>query len=255
MFGSLLRALRPGAGPDAELARALEAARAGRATEAVRIWTGLAEMGVMRAMTNLGACFANGTGVAADPQAARLWLERGAEAGDALGQRNLATLLLRPNPAGAARWYGLAAEQGDAVSQNELSRMLFEGDGVSVDLAGARTWAERAAAQGIAAAASRLGMMFHEAKGAPRDPAQAASWWHQAAKAGDGDAAAMLGAAYHMGQGVAPDPVEAFAWLLLGSSRGSALVRPFMEPVDTGLVPERRREAEALAASRGWPGR
>ncbi len=232
-----------------QLARARALSDAGRSSEAVAIWASLAKAGESRAQTNLGACLANGHGVASDLAAARHWLQLGAEAGDALGQRNLATLLLGIDPAAAATWYRRAAEQGDAASQDQLSRMRLAGNGVTQDLAEARDLAERAARQGVVEASSRLGTMCHEAQGGPRDPAQAAHWWRVAAEAGGADAAARLGAALHLGQGVTADQVGAMAWLIVGARRHSALVRPFFSRVEERLTEADRGRARELAAS------
>ncbi len=220
--------------------------------KALAVWTALAADGVPRAQTNLGACLATGAGVPVDLAAARLWLQHGAEAGDALGQRNLATMLLNEDQAAAVAWYRRAAEGSDAISQDQLSRMLLDGEGAPQDLAQARHWAEQAARQGVVSACARFATMCHEAKGGPRDPAQSVPWWRVAAHAGDADAdaAAMLGAALHMGQGVAADQVEAMAWLIVGSGRHSVLVRPFFAKVEAELTPDERSRARALAA--GW---
>ena len=61
--------------------------------------------GVARAQNNIGACFADGFGVERDPTLAVRWLTLAAEAGDAVAQRNLATLLLQ----GRGRRAGFAA--------------------------------------------------------------------------------------------------------------------------------------------------
>lgn len=233
------------------LERARTLMQAGRGPAAVAIWTKLAIAGVPRAQTNLGASLAIGSGIQQDRAAARMWLQRGAEAGDPLGQRNLATLLLPEDAAAAAHWYRQAAEQGDAVGQDQLSRMLLAGEGVPQALAEARVWAERAARQGDANAAARLGTMCHEATGGGRDPEQAAHWWRIAAMAGDGDAAAMLGAALHTGQGVAVDQVAAMAWLIVASRRHSALVRPFFSRVEQSLDPAELARARAMTAEWG----
>ena len=233
---------------DDQLAEARTLAETGKSAEAVALWRTLAEAGSARAQTNLGACYANGTGVPADPDAARAWLTRGAEAGDVLGQRNLGTLLLPNDRDAAAGWYRKAGAAGDLPSQEQLSRLLL--DGPEADWPQARHWAGVAAKGGSVTAAYRLATMCHEAKGGQRDPAQAARWWRRAAEAGHGDAAAMLGAALHMGQGVPADQTEAMAWLRVGSARYSALVRPFYARVEQALTPEQRAAAEALATAR-----
>ena len=247
-----VRALLPA---EAQLDRARTLSRAGRVAEALAIWTKLAEGGVARAQTNLGACYATGTGVPVDLDAARQWLQRGAEGGDTLGQRNLGSLLLPHDPAAAAGWFRQAAEGGDAESQDQLSRMLLDGAGVAQDAAEARRWAEAAAQGGAAAAAARLGTMCHDAAGGPRDPLEAVRWWRVAALAGDADSAARLGAALHLGQGIREDQMEAMAWLLVASGRYSTLVRPFFARVRDGLTPAQLAAAEDMARGFGWAGR
>lgn len=237
---------------DDQLERARSLRRAGRIGEALAIWRKLAESGLARAQTNLGACYATGTGLPVDFEAARLWLGRGAEGGDTLGQRNLASLLLPHDPAAALDWYRRAATAGDADSQDQLSHMLLTGLGTAADPVEARRWAEAAAMQGVATAAARLGTLCHDAVGGPRDPSGAARWWRLAAEAGDGDAAARLAAALHLGQGVPADQVEAMAWLLVASGRYSPLVRPFFDRIRDGLTAEQLADAQARARARGW---
>ena len=246
-----VRALIPA---EVQLERARTFSRAGRMAEALAIWTPLAEAGVLRAQTNLGACYATGTGVPVDLEAARHWLQRGADGGDTLGQRNLGSLLLPHDPTAAAGWYRRAAEGGDAESQDQLSRMLLAGDGVPADAAEARRWGEAAAHQGVTAAAARLGTMCHDAVGGPRDQLEAVRWWRSAAQAGDGDSAARLGAALHLGQGIREDQVEAMAWLLVASGRHSILVRPFFTRIRDALTPAQLAAAQGMARGFGWSG-
>ncbi len=237
---------------EVQLDRARTFSRAGRVEEAMAIWQPLANSGVARAQTNLGACHATGTGVPVNLETARLWLERGAAGGDPLGQRNLATLLLQHDPAAALGLYRRAAEAGDAESQDQLSHMLLTGIGTAADPTEARRWAGVAAAQGNLSAAARLGTMCHDAVGGPRDPASAVRWWRAAVDAGDGDSAARLGAALHMGQGVRADQVEAMRWLLVGASRHSILVRPFFARVRDGLTATELAAAQQQARRFGW---
>ena len=74
----------------ARLAAALDASQRGDYGRALEIWGPLAHDGVARAQNNIGACFAEGLGIARDPQLAVRWLELSAHAGDPVGQRNLA---------------------------------------------------------------------------------------------------------------------------------------------------------------------
>lgn len=237
-----LRGRAPDNSPEARLDQARALVRDGKPAEAVAIWTELAEAGNPRAQTNLGASYATGQGIAPDPDAARLWLGRGAEGGDPLGQRNLAILLLDTDRAAARTWFRRAAEAGDAASQDQLSRLLLDDDPAE-----ARRWAEAAAEQGVVPAAARLAGMCHNAQGGPRDPQAAARWWEQAARGGDADSAAMLGAALLAGQGVAADPVAAMAWLVVGARRHSRLVRPFFQQAEVRLTPEQVAEARRMS--------
>lgn len=236
---------------DEQLAAASAASREGDHAAALAIWGPLARDGVARAQSNVGACFAEGLGVERDLALAVRWLSLAAEAGDPIGQRNLATLHFRGdgmarNDGRAAALYRAAAEQGDAAAQDMLSWMLAE-EGVLFDPAEARLWAQRAADQGVATAMTRLGMLHHNALGVARDPAEAARWWRKAAERGDADAQAMLGAACHLGSGVPRDPVQALAWLLRGSAGGSTLAGRFLGPARAALDHAGIAEAEALA--------
>ncbi len=203
-----------------------------------------------RAQTNLGACYANGDGVPRDRDAARTWLQRGAEAGDPLGQRNLGTLLLGTDPAGGRCGIAGRRSRGTPSARTSSAACCSTARRAGRPAGGAALGGAGGAA-GHRRRRARLGTMCHEAKGGPRDPAQAVHWWRVAAEAGDGDAAAMLGAALHMGQGVAADPVEAMAWLIVGSARRSILVRGFFARAEERLTADERVRARALAAQWG----
>ena len=78
-----------------QMEAAYAAAERGDYARALEIWGPLAHAGVARAQSNIGACFANGLGVAPDGTLALRWLTVAAEAGDAVGQRNLATVYFK----------------------------------------------------------------------------------------------------------------------------------------------------------------
>jgi len=99
---------------------AYEAAARGDYKAALEIWTPLAQAGVARAQSNIGACFSEGLGVERDAKLAERWLVLAADGGDPVGQRNLATLFFKgegveQDNARAASLYRAAAEQGDRV--------------------------------------------------------------------------------------------------------------------------------------------
>ena len=239
--------------PEAQMERALAAARAGDYAMALDIWERLGRAGHARAQNNIGACFAEGIGgLERDPALAEKWLSLSADAGDPVGQRNLAALYFKgegvaQDYARAAELYRAAAEQGDGPAQDMLSWMLLEGEVVALDVAGARRWAQAAADQGIASSMTRLGMLHHNALGVPRDAAEAAPARRLGAARGDADGQAMLGAAHHLGAGVPRDPEAAYEWLLRGHEGGSGLAAPFLDVVRAALSSEARAEAERRA--------
>ena len=105
---------------DEQLAAASAAARNGDHATALAIWGPLARDGVPRAQSNIGACFAEGLGVERDLALAVRWLSLAAEAGDPIGQRNLATLHFRGD--GVARDDGRAAALYRAAAEQEIGR-------------------------------------------------------------------------------------------------------------------------------------
>src|SRR5262245_10424053 len=117
----------------AQMAAAHAAASRNDYATALDIWGPLAHAGVARAQNNIGACFAEGFGVARDPVLALRWLALAADAGDPVGQRNLAAVYfngtgVEPDYARAAALYRAGAEQGDALAQDMPSWMLREGE-------------------------------------------------------------------------------------------------------------------------------
>lgn len=238
---------------EALMEMAFTAASEGDYGTAVGVWRPLAEEGLPRAQSNLGACYSEGLGVPRDPEEAARWFSLAAEAGDAIGQRNLGTLYFKgeggveQDDAAALELYRLAAEQGDAAAQDMLSWMLLEGQGGELDPVEARRWALAAAEQGIATSMTRLGLIAHNALGMDRNAEEAARWWYEAARRGEPDGQAMLGAALHLGAGVARDDRAALIWLLRGEKGGSALSAAFMGAVRAALSPEDASAAEAAA--------
>src|SRR5258708_14474233 len=116
------------------LERALAAWNAGNYGVALDLWAPLAQAGVARAQSNMGAAFLEGRGVARDPDKAATWLRLAAEQGDAAGQRNLPLCYYdgwgaAQDQAEAARWHERAAEQDDPDAQDILSWIQLLGAG------------------------------------------------------------------------------------------------------------------------------
>jgi len=100
------------------MARALVAWNAGHYGVALDLWAPLAQQGLARAQSNMGAAFLEGRGVARDPDKAAAWLRRAAEQGDPGGLRNLALCYYEgwgvpQDQAESALWYEKAARLDD----------------------------------------------------------------------------------------------------------------------------------------------
>lgn len=248
------RAEEDGEALEALMSMAYDAAESGDYETAVGVWRPLADQGwPPRALSNLGACYVDGLGVERDLVRAASLFRRAAEAGDAIAQRNLATLHFKgeggvpQDDAAAMELYELAAEQGDAAAQDMLSWMLLEGHAGESDPRAARRWALAAAEQDVASSMTRLGLIAHNALGMERDPEEAARWWYEAARRGDADGQAMLGAALHLGSGVEKDDRAALIWLLRAAQGGSPLAASFIGSVRSALGPDEIEAAEAVA--------
>ena len=216
------------------------------------IWGPLAHAGVARAQNNVGACFAEGLGVARDLALALRWLTLAAEAGDPVGQRNLAALYFKGEGVDAGLCaappssIGAAAEQGDGPAQDMLSWMLLEGEVIAARCRSSAALGRSGRRAGHRRAMTRLGMIFHNALGVERD--------RRAGGAMVGDAPPSVatptarrcsGAALHLGAGVARDGVAALAWLLRARTGGSALAAAYLRSRARDAVAGRHRGRRA----------
>jgi hypothetical protein len=105
-------------------------------------------------MTQMGAMYANGRGVAKDE-------------------------------AEAVRWYRKGAEAGNIDAMLNLASMLAGGNGVAKDDAEALRWYRKGAAAGNSTALYSLAAMYAWGRGVTRDPALASQWMLKALQGGD----------------------------------------------------------------------
>jgi len=92
----------------------------------------------------------------------------------------------RPNDvATAAKWYRKAAEAGNPLGENNLADLYLRGEGLKQDDSAAFFWFQQAALQGHTGARIKLGYMYAEGRGTAKDPTAAYAWIKAAQIAGD----------------------------------------------------------------------
>ena len=126
----------------------------------------------------------------------------------------------RGNLQKAAQLYEKAAQLGHAEAQNCIGRMIYEGNGVSKDIATALTWFTKSAEQGFVKAQYNLGIMYHFGEGVDQDSEKAIYWYTKSAEQGFINAQYNLGIMYKKGEGVDPDSEKAIYWFTKAAEQG-----------------------------------
>lgn len=110
-----------------------------------------ANSGNAEAQVQVGEAYADGKGVARDPQAAVDWYTKAAAQGSVPAELHLAVLYrdgagktFPRNPEQAAAWYRKAADHGDAGAQGTLGMLYTVGQGVPRNDADAYFWLDLA---------------------------------------------------------------------------------------------------------------
>lgn len=108
-----------------------------------------AAAGHVESQFELGICFLEGLGVAADLGKAKLWLQRASNGGHMRAMMNLLFGGFVDDPAEKFRYCEIAALDGDRDGQYELGVCYRDGVGTESDLLASKLWFERASAQVI----------------------------------------------------------------------------------------------------------
>jgi TPR repeat protein len=130
-----LAALDEAASDEACSAIGVAAAGQGNVAIASKSWLPLARRGISVAMFNLGVLLKD-----SDPDQARYWYERAAQAGDPAAMNNLGTLLRDSDADQAREWWHRAAQAGNSLAMHNLGVLVEDSDPDQ-----ARHWYERAA--------------------------------------------------------------------------------------------------------------
>jgi len=104
--------------------KGLDAFDIGAYEQAYKEWLALAREGVPQAMINVGQMHRLGLGIKSDPEQAKAWYSRAAEAGNPMAQTILANMLLQAkNYKAALPWYEKAADAGDITALYNLGQI------------------------------------------------------------------------------------------------------------------------------------
>ena len=168
----------------------------GQVPDAIAAYRKAADKGSSAAMVELGTLLASGSAGAKDETEARSLFARAAQAGNARGAANLATLSGNDggssDPVEARAMLVKAAETNSAEAQFQLGLMMANGLGGPKDDASARGLFEKAAAQGHPGALDWMGNFAETGRGGPEDKNAAKTYYEKAAALGNDDAKAAL---------------------------------------------------------------
>lgn len=168
-------------------------------------------------MYNLGMCYLNGYGVAADRDRAFDCFRAAAELGHPEAINNIGAfyrdgLVVERDPVIATKWFARAAGMRNVYGELNYALALQRGAGVAQDFARAAELLKDAAERGSAEAMNAYGMTFYLGEGVAPDDEAALAWFRKAAAAGNALAMENVAACYDLGRGVQKDVATATVW-------------------------------------------
>ena len=192
---------------------------------AMKFYRRAADLGNLRARTNIGEMFERGWSVAPNLDEAVLWYRLAARNGwpnalDTLGNlyrkgRDDQGRGLDRNPAEAIRLYRIAAELDSTNAMNNLGQIYLSDEAGPPQVEEGLRWLTLASERGNRFAAYNLGRHYRDGKIIKADPALALLLFERAADLGFAPARIAMGDLYRTGQGVKRDAGEAaFQYLL-----------------------------------------
>jgi localization factor PodJL len=162
--------------------------------------TALANGGNVKAQAVLGFSYLDGTnGLSVNEAEGARWLERAANAGDAMAAYRLGTLYERghgvpTNAKKADELYGIAAKKGNRKAMHNLAVAFAEGSGVAKNLQQASQWFTRAAEMGLSDSQFNLAVLYERGMGVKQSLTEAYKWYAIAAAKGDSESKARVDA-------------------------------------------------------------
>lgn len=202
-----------------EIRERADAMREGDPAVAAELYRQASDMGDARASSSLGYMHLVGEGVPQDTDAAKAYLGRAAELGDAKAMCNLGSVLMGEDPAAALELFERAGGLGYVTGMVNAATMLRGGSGVPADPGRAVEWLSRAS-ETNAEAAGILAHILRTGEGVPEDKPRAAELYRRAAEAGDPDSQYDLAMMLDAGDGIPADRTEAERWFRASAEQG-----------------------------------
>ena len=187
--------------------------------KAFPLFSRLAEEGNGRAMYYLGEYYGFPYAPAdKDEEKAKMWREKGAQAGDVLAALKIAS---SSDEKQLFQKVLRLAEDGDVTAQFEVGKNYYWGTNTVQDYEKAVVWYRKAAEAGNARAQNNLGNCYYEGEGVKKDFEEAVKWYKKAAEQGNANAQNNLGERYYYGQGVEQNYEEAMKWCMFAAEQGN----------------------------------
>lgn len=142
------------------------------------------------------------------------------------------------NPEEAARWFERSAGKGFVPAQFRYASMLEKGQGVKKNLGQARKLYVAAAGRGHAKAMHNLAVLYAEGIDGKPDYATAAQWFRKAAEHGVGDSQYNLGILCARGLGVEKNFNDAYRWFALAAAQGDREAAKKRDEIADRLEPD-----------------
>jgi TPR repeat protein len=190
-----------------------------------------AKRGSVSAQRTVGTIHERGLGVSPNAQTAAQWYAKAADAGDAIAQFRLGSLLffgkngVKKNEKVGLGWIRRAADQQNVEALYTLGQALERGDGVKKNPSEALALFTRTAELGFPLGQTKVGSLFAAGDIVARDERTAVSWFRKAADQGFAEAQYRLGDMYQQGRGVARSDAEADKWFALAAAQGHERAR------------------------------
>jgi localization factor PodJL len=149
------------------------------------------------------------------------------------------------NPEEAARWFERSASKGFVPAQFRYASMLEKGQGAKKNLGQARKLYVAAAAKGHAKAMHNLAVLYAEGIDGRPDYATAAQWFRKAADHGVADSQYNLGILCARGLGVEKNFNDAYRWFALAAAQGDREAAKKRDEIADRLEPDDLTAAQA----------